>query len=150
MVGTTEALAPWCSSRAMVEADCSLVRGTRTLQPKSALVSNQDSDSRRETVEPTTASTGNVASAITLAASARVVTEVRCWIVVPRSVTATGVDPSRPAACSASRVVAARSAGPRTTTVTPGSTAAPSCAFRSPAATTSTPVEEVEVSGTPA
>ena len=64
MVGTTAAWAPCCSSRAIVEPDCSLVRGTSTSQPNSGLVSNHDSVSRMVTVDPTTASTGKRPSAI--------------------------------------------------------------------------------------
>ena len=67
------------------------MRGTSTSQPNSGLVSNHDSVSRRDTVDPTTASTGKRPSAIVAPASARVVTTVRCSVLVPRSVTATGV-----------------------------------------------------------
>ena len=102
MVGTTAACAPWCSSRAIVEPDCSLVRGTSTSQPNSGLVSNHDSVSRMVTVDPTTASTGKRPSAIVADAAPRVVTTVRCSVLVPRSVTATGVSASRPAATRAS------------------------------------------------
>ena len=67
------------------------MRGTSTSQPNSGLVSNHDSVSRMVTVDPTTASTGKRPSAIVAAAAPSVVTTVRCSVLVPRSVTATGV-----------------------------------------------------------
>ena len=150
MVGTTAAWAPCCSSRAIVEPDCSLVRGTSTSQPNSGLVSNHDSVSRMVTVDPTTASTGKRPSAIVAAAAPSVVTTVRCSVLVPRSVTATGVAASRPAATRASSASAARSGWPSTTTVTPGSTAPVRSVWRAPATTTWMPVDVLDVSGTPA
>ena len=64
---------------------CSLVRGTRTRQPNSGLVSNQDSSSRKATVLPTMASSGlaSRAALAALAAATSVAVTVRCSIVVP-------------------------------------------------------------------
>ena len=151
MVGTTAAWAPCCSSRAIVEPDCSLVRGTSTSQPNSGLVSNHDSVSRMVTVDPTTASTGKRPSAIVAAAAPSVVTTVRCSVLVPRSVTATGVSAAA-AGGDAGRRAPRRPgrAGPSTTTVTPGSTAPVRSVWRAPATTTWMPVDVLDVSGTPA
>ena len=73
------------------------MRGTRTRQPNSGLVSNHDSSLAQPTVEPTTASDGNRLGRAQSSASTspRVLEWVRWSIVVPCSVTATGV--SRPA-----------------------------------------------------
>ena len=43
IVGTSSGTAPYSRSRCDTTAACSLVRGTRTRQPNSGLVSNQDS-----------------------------------------------------------------------------------------------------------
>jgi hypothetical protein len=150
IVGTTLACAPWRCRRANVEADCSFVRGTSTSHPNSGLLSNHDNVSRMVTVDPTTASTGKRPSAIVAPAEDSVVVTVRWSVLVPRSVTATGVAPSRPAAMRASKVWAALSGAPMTTTVTLGSSAPVRSTPRAPATRTCTPVELADVSGTPA
>ena len=78
------------------------MRGTRTRQPNSGLVSNQDSVSRRSTTGPTTVIAGGVilAARASAAMSASVETTV-CWVVsVPVRVIDTGVSAARPAAIS--------------------------------------------------
>ena len=150
IVGTTSAVAPNDSSRAMVDPDCSLVRGTRTFQPNSGLVSNQDSCSRSATVVPTTASAGNSRVFMTLATSPRVVTRVAWRIVVPRSVRATGLSAERPAASSLPRAVPRSSGWPSSTTVTDSATEAAQSTCRSFAEITCTAGELLDVSGMPA
>ena len=112
IVGTTSAVAPYEARRAMVEPDCSFVRGTRMFQPNSGLVSNHDSCSRSATVEPITARAGNSTVFITAATSPSVVVRVTWRIVVPRSVRATGVSPERPASSSLASA-SVRSSGAR-------------------------------------
>ena len=102
MVGTSSGTAPKPRSREDSAPACSLVRGTRTRQPKSGLVSNHDSVSRRSTTGPTTVIAGGVilAARASAAMSASVETMV-CWVVsVPVRVIETGVSPARPAPIS--------------------------------------------------
>src|SRR5665647_2538549 len=89
-------------------------------QPNRGLVSNQDSCSRSSTVDPTTASEGNstLAESIRATTCPRVVVWVRWVIVVPRSVNATGVAGSRPAASRSPSALLSDSGVPSTTTVT--------------------------------
>src|SRR5665811_1407169 len=89
-------------------------------QPNSGLVSNHESCSRSSTVDPTTASEGNstLADAIRATTCPSVVVWVRWVMVVPRSVNATGVASSRPAASRSPRALLSVSGVPRTTTVT--------------------------------
>jgi len=79
------------------------VRGTRTRQPKSGLVSNHDSVSRRSTTLPTTMTAGGAIRAARASApmSASVEVTVACSVVVPTRVIATGVAGERPAETSA-------------------------------------------------
>src|SRR5882757_10028698 len=99
MVGTSSGTAPNERSRDTSPADCSFVRGTRTRQPNSGRVSNQDSDSRSATTSPITVSpagsSGSCGSALPM--SANVAATVRCSVVVPAQVVSTGVAGSRPA-----------------------------------------------------
>src|SRR5690349_10956914 len=111
-------VAPYAARRAVIDPAWSLVRGTRTFQPNSGLVSNHDSCSRSATVVPTTARAGNSTVFMTLATSPRVVTRVDWRIVVPRSVRATGLDSGRPAASSLASAPARSSGAPSSTTVT--------------------------------
>src|SRR5580765_6100323 len=134
----------------MVLPDCSLVRGTRTFQPNSGLVSNHDSCSRSATVELTTASAGNSTDFITVATSPRVVTRVAWRIVVPRSVRATGLSAGRPASSSLPSAPARSSGAPRSTTVTDSAAEAAQSTWRSLAEITCTAGELLEVSGMPA
>src|SRR5688572_30967940 len=60
MVGTSSGTAPYSRTRRDSVPACSLVRGTSTRQPKSALVSNHDSVSRRSTTSPTTVTAGGL------------------------------------------------------------------------------------------
>ena len=107
MVGTSTGTAPWERSPADSAPACSLVRGTRTCQPKSGLVSNHDSVVRRSTTSPTTVIAGGVmpAAAASAPMASSVETTVSCSVVVPTRVMATGVRGERPAAtsCSATR-----------------------------------------------
>src|SRR5687768_23793 len=134
----------------MVEPDCSLVRGTSTFQPNSGLVSNHDSCSRMATVDPTTARAGNSTVFMASRTSPRVVTRVAWRIVVPRSVSATGVSGARPASSRLARAPARSSGAPRRTTVTLSDTDADQSTLRSLALITWTAGEVLEVSGTPA
>ncbi len=79
------------------------MRGTSTRQPNSGLVSNHDSVSRSATVSPTTVIVGGASlAAFTSAAMfASVDVTVRCEVVVPSWVIATGVSGARPEATSA-------------------------------------------------
>src|SRR6185436_8999200 len=54
IVGTSDGIAPYERSRALITPACSLVRGTSTFQPYSGRFSHQDSLSRPLTPEPTT------------------------------------------------------------------------------------------------
>jgi hypothetical protein len=80
-----------------------LVRGTSTRQPNSGLVSNHDSVSRSATVSPTTVMVGgaSLAAFTSAAMSCRVEVTVRCEVVVPSWVMATGVSGDRPEATNA-------------------------------------------------
>jgi hypothetical protein len=128
-----------------------LVRGTRMFQPNSGLVSNQESCSRSATVEPTTAREGNSTLADDIRATTwpRVVVWVRWVMVVPRSVSATGVLSLRPAASRSPSALLRVSGVPSTTTVT----LSPVERVQStlvPPLTTCSEGELAEVSGTPA
>ena len=96
-----------------------MVRGTRTRQPNSGLVSNHDSVSRRSTTSPTTVTAGGVMPAARASArmSASVDTTVVCSVVVPTRVIATGVPGSRPASTSASATSPMVPQAPRSTSV---------------------------------
>ena len=69
------------------------MRGTRTRQPNSGLVSNHDSVSRRSTTSPTTVTAGGLIRAARASAAIRssVETTVVCSVVVPARVISTGV-----------------------------------------------------------
>ena len=58
IVGTCSGTAPRARSRSDTSSACSLVRGTRTRQPNSGLVSNQDRAAWAVTPSPTTATAG--------------------------------------------------------------------------------------------
>ena len=126
------------------------MRGTRTFQPNSGLVSNQDRLSRSATVVPTTARAGNSRVFMTLATSPRVVTRVAWRIVVPRSVSATGLSADRPAASSLASAAPRSSGWPSRTTVTESATEADQSTCRSLAEITCTAGELLDVSGMPA
>ena len=100
MVGTSSGTAPKPRRRTDSEGAWSLVRGTRTRQPKSGLVSNHDSVSRRSTTLPTTVIAGGAMRAARASAAmcSSVETTVACSVVVPTRVIATGVSGERPAA----------------------------------------------------
>ncbi len=104
IVGTSSGLAPCERSRSDRIAACSLVRGTSTVQPNSARDSHQDSLLRAATAAPIDITT-QVAFAMTGAASdsirSRVEETVRWSVVVPSTVTDTGVSPARPCSTSA-------------------------------------------------
>ena len=106
MVGTSSGTAPYSRTRRDSEPACSLVRGTRTRQPKSGLVSNHDSVSRRLTTLPMTVIAGGEmrAARASAAMSASVEMTVDCSVVVPTRVIATGVSAERPAATSAAAI----------------------------------------------
>ena len=82
---------------------CSLVRGTRTRQPNSGLVSNHDSVSRRSTTSPITVTAGGAIRAVRASAAmcSSVEVTVACSVVVPTRVIATGVCGERPDSTSA-------------------------------------------------
>ncbi len=85
-------------------AACSLVRGTRTVQPNSARDSHHDSLPRAATAGPIDMTThGALAMMGAASASIRSKVEetVRWSVVVPSTVTATGVSPGRPCSTSA-------------------------------------------------
>ncbi|CAM5227331.1 hypothetical protein SAVIM40S_02983 [Streptomyces avidinii] len=110
MVGTSWGTAPYERSWSESEAACSLVRGTSTRQPNSGFDSNQDRSSRRATAlcSPTTAMTGRAPSGEgstlpclnTWAIVPSVAHQVRCRVVVPATVTVSGVSGLRPAPTS--------------------------------------------------
>src|SRR5699024_2749286 len=75
---------------------CSLVRGTSTFQPYSALDSHQDSALRDPAALPTVTTNWPLVSPVSEASEDRVVSWVRCVLKVPLLVTATGVVPSSP------------------------------------------------------
>ena len=106
MVGTSSGTAPKPRSREDSAPACSLVRGTRTRQPNSGLVSNHDSVSRRSTTGPTTVIAGGVIrAALASAAMSASVETIVSWVVsVPVRVIETGVVASRPAATSAAAI----------------------------------------------
>ena len=87
---------------------CSLVRGTRTRQPNSGLVSNHDSVSRRSTTGPTTVTAGGVIFAARASAAMRASVETTVsWVVsVPVRSSRPGCSSSRPAAISSASDVA--------------------------------------------
>src|SRR6476646_1577872 len=145
-------VAPYAARRAVIDPAWSFVRGTRMFQPNSGLVSNHDSCSRRATVAPTTGRVGNstLADFIVAATEPSVVVWVRWVIVVPRSVRATGVSGSRPAASRSTRLRARDSGVPSTTTVTSAPVErAQSTLVLSPETTCSVG-DDADVSGTPA
>ncbi len=115
MVGTCSGTAPCVRSRSDTVSACSFVRGTRIRQPKSGLVSNQDSACCAAMPSPTTAMAGPSAVSRLIPAALRsaetdpsVATTV-CWsVVVPFQVMANGVLSFQPTATS----ILARSAGP--------------------------------------
>src|SRR5690606_29298616 len=132
-------------------ADCSLVRGTRTRQPNSGLVSNQDSSSRSTTWGPTTATVCPEQCSVTAAAAVPSGTTTVCWsVVVPPQVSATGVSASRPAASRAVTARAISAGSPTTTTETWSATDRLQSVCRSAASTRWTSPPSLLVSGTPA
>ena len=134
IVGTTSQTAPNSASRSVIVPACSRVRGTRIRQPKSGLVSNQDSCSRSAAVEPTTAISGlaSRAALAALAAATSGAATVRCSTVVPCSVSTTGVCGSRPASSRAANEAMTPSGVPSRIAVTSEATASetstPACA----------------------
>ncbi len=161
MVGTSCGTAPYERSWSESEAACSLVRGTRTRQPKSGLDSNHDSWSRCAGAlrSPTTAMTGRWPSGEgrtlpclkTWAMVPRVAFQVRWRVVVPATVTVSGVSGLRPAATSSPAAAATASRVVETTTVpseAPTSLQHRSSAVR--ASTKRTSVPWASRSGTPA
>ena len=130
---------------------CSLVRGTSTRQPKSGLVSNQDSFSRRSTTAPTTVTAGcaSRAALASAAMSASVETMVSCVVVVPAWVIATGVSADRPAATSASAISAMCGSAESSTSVSWSAYDAQST-FGADAATTANSRWSLLVTGMPA
>src|SRR5665648_232866 len=120
-------------------------------QPNSGLVSNHESCSRSWTVEPTTASDGNstLAEVIRPTTSPSVLVWVRWVMVVPRSVSDTGVPSSRPAASRSPSALASVSGVPSTTTVTLSAVEQVQSTLVPPL-TTCSDGEAADVSGTPA
>ena len=152
MVGTTSLVAPYADRRAVIEPAWSLVRGTRTFQPNSGLVSNHDSCSRRPTVEPTTASDGNSTAAEAISACDLAQGAGVGALVDRRAVLGDGHGGGRRAA-GGQQVAqgAARLSGvPRTTTVTLSPVERAQSTLVSPPLTTCSIGDAAEVSGTPA
>lgn len=87
MVGTSSLCAPYVRSRAISGAAWSLVRGTRTRQPNSGLVSYQVSSARCSAAAPMITWTGSWAGALTCFTSAasadRLVAMVSCSVLPP-------------------------------------------------------------------
>src|SRR3954464_7303282 len=134
---------------------CSLVRGTRTRQPKSGRLSHQDSLARLSTAEPTVTTTGpvRVSSPADFSATAdSLPATLLCAVPVPSTVTTTGVLPGRPPSTSAAAAVGSCSAPACSTSGLPVPPAAAARAVRSTVVSTerrSAWIEEAP-SGTPA
>src|SRR6202000_1360368 len=118
-------MAPCSRSCSETAAASALVRGTSTRQPNSGLVSYQDSSGCNAAASPTTATASLALTGLTPAALRSAVIRpsvevtVRCAVVVPSQVMATGVPSGQPAAIS----ILPRSAGPApapSTTSEPG------------------------------
>ncbi len=104
IVGTSSGLAPCERSRSDRIAACSFVRGTSTVQPNSARDSHQDSLLRPVTAAPmeiTTEGAFPTTGAASASIRSRVEATVRWSVVVPSTVTDTGVSPARPCSTSA-------------------------------------------------
>ena len=125
MVGTSIGRAPWAMSRSLMSPACSLVRGTRTVQPYSARLSHQFSLARAVTARPMVTTNGPASGpAESPAPSARSVrpcrvdSTERCAQVVPWAVTTHGVLSASPysmrerAASGRCEAVAVKISGP--------------------------------------
>src|SRR3954454_19997631 len=96
IVGTSTGMAPYemsCCDRAPA---WSLVRGTSTRQPNNGLDSHHDSLSRCLTTSPTTTRASPTIADASRSTVSSVDTTVYCCVVVPSTVTATGVSARRP------------------------------------------------------
>ncbi len=164
MVGTSCGTAPYERSWSERPVACSLVRGTRTFQPNSGFVSNQECEERCATCSPTTAITevavstgaetgeGSTRAAFRSAAMvASVAVNERCRVVVPESVAQNAESGLRPLATSALAVAGSWASVVRTTSVVSGeprSTGPPASSAAPSTKRTSVPL--LPRSGTPA
>src|SRR5256714_5443024 len=153
MVGTSTGTAPYPRSCSESAPACSLVRGTSTCQPNNGRVSHHDTRSRCSTTGPMTATAGSVRPAETTSASTRssVETIVRCVVIVPSLVTATGVSSARPCSTKAAAALPIAAVAYSTTTTGTAAAAAQSTASGSgDGSTTSTCPRRLSVNGMPA